>query len=396
MHLSRLLQNLFHPSSINMDKRNQKTIIDCSVALSECKTLSIASIGRHLISETSMKHNIKRVDRLFGNNHVQQNRMDYYRTMASYLIPNNSRPVISIDWSGLTPCGEFHFIRAAIAVGGRAMPLFESCYTEHEYTKSYIHANFLEQLRTILPDECRPIIVTDAGFRCPWFILVRSFGWDFVGRIRNRTQFQVINDDNWQFVASLYSTIQSKPHYLFQGILARNNPVTGYFHGYRSKAQHRKHKNLRGHRVRCASSLKHAKRGREPWLLFTSLSPTEFNSNAIKNIYAGRMEIEESFRDLKNTLNGLSLRHCRSYEKGRLNIALLLGAIAFFIIWLSGLIAKQQKLHVGYQANTVKHRNVLSTFFIGYYFLKQTAFKLTKDQLDRALKTIRKNAQCYA
>ena len=49
------------------------------------------------------------------------------------------------------------------------------------------------------------------------------------------------------------------------------------------------------------------------------------------------MQIKESFRDLKNTSNGLNLRHCCSYEKGRLNVALLIPLIANFILWLAGL-----------------------------------------------------------
>lgn len=38
----------------------------------------------------------------------------------------------------------------------------------------------------MLPPNCRAIFVTDAGFRTPWFKQVKAFGWDWVGRIRNR------------------------------------------------------------------------------------------------------------------------------------------------------------------------------------------------------------------
>ncbi len=88
-------------------------------------------------------------------------------------------------------------------------------------------------------------------------------------------------------------------------------------------------------------------------------------------MYAQRMQIEEAFRDLKNTNNGLSLRHCRSHQKGRLNIALLIAAITHFLLWLIGLVAKQKGVHYSYQANTIKHRNVLSTFSIGCQHLNR-------------------------
>ncbi|WP_258000221.1 transposase, partial [Xanthomonas oryzae] len=45
-----------------------------------------------------------------------------------------------------------------------------------------------QQLRALIPDDVRPILVTDAGFRTPWFRAVSAMGWDWVGRLRGRTQ----------------------------------------------------------------------------------------------------------------------------------------------------------------------------------------------------------------
>ena len=88
--------------------------------------------------------------------------------------------------------------------------------------------------------------------------------------------------------------------------------------------------------------------------------------------YKKRMQIEEAFRDLKNTRNGFSLRHCRSFETQRLNVALLIAAIAMSLLWIVGLVAKRQQLHYQYQANTVRHRPVLSIFTIGRQYLGRT------------------------
>lgn len=73
-------------------------------------------------------------------------------------------------------------------------------------------------------------------------------------------------------------------------------------------------------------SNKHEKNANEPWLIVSSLSPDECAPKSIMKIYKLRMQIEEGFRDLKNTKNGFSLRHCRSYTVERLNIALLISA----------------------------------------------------------------------
>ena len=262
--------------------------------------------------------------------------------MAKLTINKNKRPTISVDWSGLTPCGEFHFLRASCPVQGRAITVFEKSYRESDYMKPSTHKAFMRKLKQVPGDDCKPILVTDAGFRGSWFNLVLSYGWDFVGRIRNNTQYQGPKDKKWSPIKTLYSLAKQTPQYLFKATLAKATPVTGYFYLVKSKPKKRTHKNLRGKKVQCSSSLKHAKRGNEPWLIFTSLSTSEYNAQRVIKMYVQRMQIEEALRDLKNTNNGLSLRHCRSYQKGRLNVALLIAAITHFLLWLIGLVAKQK------------------------------------------------------
>ena len=104
------------------------------------------------------------------------------------------------------------------------------------------------------------------------------------------------------------------------------------------------------------------------------------------------MQIEEAFRDLKNTRNGFSLRHCRSFETERLNVALLIAAIAMLLLWIIGLMAKQQKHHVLFQANTVHHRNVLSVFTIGWQYIKRKQ-QFYKSEFFDALENIKITAQ---
>lgn len=63
--------------------------------------------------------------------------------------------------------------------------------------------------------------------------------------------------------------------------------------------------------------------------------------------------------------------YCRSFDIDRLNVALLIAAIAMLLLWIVGVLAKKQEHHVFFQANTVRHRNVLSTFSIGWQCLKR-------------------------
>ncbi|MCZ6804898.1 MAG: transposase [Proteobacteria bacterium] len=113
------------------------------------------------------------------------------------------------------------------------------------------------------------------------------------------------------------------------------------------------------------------KREREPWLIVTSLSVDVTTPTQVIMLYKKRMQIEEAFRDLKNTRNGFSLRHCRSFDAQRLNVALLIAAIAMLLLWIIGVMVKQENKHYLYQANTIRHRSVLSTFTIGWQSLRR-------------------------
>ena len=83
------------------------------------------------------------------------------------------------------------------------------------------------------------------------------------------------------------------------------------------------------------------------------------------------MQIEESFRDLKNTRNGFSLRHCRSFGNKRLDIALLIGTMAMFVLWIIGMALKQKNMQYEFQSNTIRDRDVLSVISIGWQALER-------------------------
>jgi len=163
--------------------------------------------------------------------------------------------------------------------------------------------------------------------------------------------------------------------------LAKSNPVFCHFYLKKSKKKNRVKKNLAGKKIQSSVSKKHEKRENEPWLIVSSVSPDKLTANEIMNIYKKRMQIEESFRDLKNTQNGFSLRHCRSYNIARLNVALLISAIAMLFLWSLGVASKKKGIHYSYQANSIKTHNVLSNFTIGWQALKRDLKKFTNNEI---------------
>jgi len=145
---------------------------------------------------------------------------------------------------------------------------------------------------------------------------------------------------------------------------------------------------LIGKKVQCSSSKKHEKRENEPWLIATSLPHTEVSAVDVIALYKKRMQIEEAFRDLKNTRNGFSLRQCRSFHVERLNVALLIATLAMLVLWIFGIAAKQKNLHYSFQTNTEKRSNLLSNIFIGWQVLMRDEFRFHKNELTTAVDII--------
>lgn len=276
-------------------------------------------------------------------------------------------------------------MRASLAVNGRSLTLYDQVYALQDYNKKRVHKLFLLQLQKLLPANCKPIVITDAGFRNSWFQTVRKMGWDFIGRVRNNTQYCMENESIWMPIKSLYTKATLKPQYVGSVRLARYNPTACYFHLIKQKKKYRVKRNLIGKRVQCSSSIKHETREREPWLIATSLSRNEFASSSVITLYKKRMQIEEAFRDLKNTRNGLGLRHCRSFKIERLNVALLIASLAMLALWIFGNAAMQKKLHYSYQANTEKKSHVLSVILIGWQVLIRKEVQFKRNELMAAL-----------
>jgi hypothetical protein len=128
---------------------------------------------------------------------------------------------------------------------------------------------------------------------------------------------------------------------------------------------------------------------RQPWLLATSLPHEPGAERRIKRRYEQRMQIEETFRDLKSHRHGLGLRYCRSRDVERMQVLLLVGALATLALWLAGLCAKERGWQRRFQANTEQRRTVLSPVFLGRQLLRRYELVLTDHLLHRAVQALR-------
>ena len=97
------------------------------------------------------------------------------------------------------------------------------------------------------------------------------------------------------------------------------------------------------------------------------------------------MQIEESFRDLKT---GLNFNQSHARKQKRIEVLLLIGTIAQYLLFLLGMTVKLLDKHRRYQANSVKDKNVLSYQFIGLRSVKDHQLTLDENSLELALNRI--------
>ncbi|MBI4356528.1 MAG: hypothetical protein HY559_01425 [Gammaproteobacteria bacterium] len=77
------------------------------------------------------------------------------------------------------------------------------------------------------------------------------------------------------------------------------------------------------------------------------------------------MQIEEGFRDLKSSQYGFGFEKSRTKHIARIQVLLLIAMLAALFAWLTGWVAEQRGLQYKFQANSIKHKRVLSLFFLG-------------------------------
>jgi hypothetical protein len=364
MQAKQVLHKVLQQTCPEMHKKRRKALSVNVMAALHGQSLTVTHLGRAIASDAKEKHCIKRADRLLSNSHLHNERRDLYGLITRLLIGAQTRPVIVVDWSDLDERKGHFVLRACVALEGRSLTLYEQVYTIKTKEKPKSHLAFLQTLHAMLPTECRPIIVSDAGFRTPWFRQVESFGWDWAGRVRNRTE-AALADGTWQPCKSLYAKATATPKALGEAQLTHSNPIACRLVVYKGKPKGRVHLNRLGQPARNSHSRKQAAAQREPWLLATSLPSTRTLAKKVVKMYRLRMQIEEAFRDLKSTRFGLSLELHLSYHVERLQVLLLIATLALLVAWLIGKAIELTGQHRQYQANTVRDRAVLSTIFIG-------------------------------
>jgi len=397
MHALVIVQQLLRSCCPRIHAVRLKVMLSAVAAAVRGRRLVLTELGRALLNAARVKHNIKRIDRLLGNRHLAVERVEVYQTLARRLVGTRCEPLIVVDWSDLTADRRWQLLRAAIPIGGRCLTLYEEVHPLARFGNPHVHRAFVHKLKALLPEGVKPTLITDAGFRAPWFKSVNRLGWHWIGRIRNRTYLRPQGAATWIGCKHLYRQARPRPQALGAYEVVRSNPVTCHLYLIKRPKKHRIHKSVFGQRLHGNQSLKQARAQREPWLLAASPSLGHLKAAQLINHFATRMQIEEAFRDLKCARYGLGFELNGSRSRERLAALLLIALLSFFVLWLIGQQALARGLQFHYQSNTRRTRPVLSVFSLAAQLVRRTTDQLLARDLPHLVLPIRLPLPlCYA
>lgn len=333
---------------------------DIAVSAVGGRALTLTSLALGTSRATSVRHRVKCVDRLLGNSHLERERIDTYRALAHEWLSGLPQLLIVVDWSSLTDDLKWHWLRASVVVDGRSITLYEEVHARKHLAARAVHRRFIKRLAALLPTTPRPpVILTDAGFRTPWFRMIAAQGWCWIGRTRNR-DFVRLPDGEWFPAKRLYAqaTGEAKDLGVYEAV--RNHPLICRFALIKTKPTGRQLKYPSGKVKSNSTAKKVAQCHREPWLLSYSPELAYLGASAIVKLYAQRMKIEQQFRDTKNLALGMGLSQSKSRGQQRLQALLLIAHIAQLAKRLIGEAAKAQQLELQLMSNNTKNRNTIS------------------------------------
>ncbi|MDR8013306.1 IS4 family transposase [Ectopseudomonas guguanensis] len=380
MQAVRFLHKAFSQALPTIHSKRLSSLMSCVSALLHGHRLTLTDLGRAMPSEAYTKHSIKRVDRLLGNARLQHERQLFYWKMLTALLGSLRHPLILVDWSPINAASDLYLLRASIPLAGRAFPVYESVHDREGYPQR--QKQLLDALAVILPEQCVPVLVTDAGFRRPWFKAVKAKGWYYVGRVRNRDLYRD-EQGQWQPIKQLYQQTTSRARSLGQIEMTRSAPHKVALYGIHQPPKGRKHRRVTGSIARNKLSRQNARREQEPWLLASNLPQPNWTARQVVGIYRKRMQIEEGFRDVKSLRFGFAFDLHRTRCPRRIEILLLIAALACYALYLAGLQAHTTGKSRRFQSNSVRHKTVLSLWRVGLEYLRRSASHLSCSALTK-------------
>ena len=352
-HARKIVQNFVHKRLSLIHVARRELLCAAVSAVMGGHLLSLSRLARALMGQSTQKAALKRVDRLMGNKRIGQEAQVVGAALLRTLCQGGQPLVIAVDWSQVAPDGVFVELRAvATRTGmGRGLTIYQQVYPESKLGNARVERALLKTLHGWMPAGVQVIIITDAGFRRPWFTQVERLGWSWIGRIRAGV---CVSRDrtHWEQATAWFAKATGKACRWSDCWLTRRFRFACDMVLYRRCAVGAKHYGRAGHGSTPKARREAKASAREPWLLAHSPQLRTFRAEEIVALYRLRMQIEENFRDSKSTQLGMGLEVSQSRSAPRLHALLLIGTLAAFLLWHIGQLAEAEGLHLRFKATT--------------------------------------------
>ena len=383
-HATKIVQNFVHKNLSLIHAARRQLLCAAVCAVMGGHLLSLSRLARALMGQSNQKAALKRVDRLMGNQRIAQEARIVGAALLRTLCRSTQPLVIAVDWSEVAPDGVFVELRAvATCTGmGRGLTIYQQVYPEKKLGNARAERMLLKTLHDWMPAGVQVIIITDAGFRRPWFTQVERLGWSWVGRIRSGVGVSR-DGTHWEEASAWFAKATRQACRWSDCWLTRQFRFACDMVLYRRRAVGGKRYGRAGHVSTPKARRESKASAREPWLLAHSACLRTYRAEEIVALYGLRMQIEENFRDSKSTHLGMGLEVSQSRSAPRLHALLLIGTLAAFLLWHIGQLAEAEGLHLRFKATNRVARE-LSIITLAKLLCAQQSLTLT-DAAIRAL-----------
>jgi len=328
-----------------MRRSRAKTLADIVPAAMALWGVGVLALGRAMKTDTSGKHNIKRVNRFLGNASLEIEAVA--QGIFEVFAPRTGRVFVLADW---TDVANGKLLVFSLPANGRSIPFLTKAVAKKAGEGAIIQAENegLMALSRICHNFAGVVVVADRGFgNQRWIPQLKALGFHFVQRVNS-----VFFADTEHYIGRLDEMN-----------LRRGGRIRDWGHGTLGEAQH-----IHGRLITAFDP-----DAKEPWYLLTDLE--EELPEDIVNIYRRRWWIETTFRDKKNRNWGLGLDQVVLKDYRRYERLFCIVALAFIFLTAHGAAAEESGFDRTCKANTRKTR-VINLLRLGHTLINQCGPKL--------------------
>lgn len=359
MHAKQIVQRFIESELSSMHAARREPLAQAVSAVMRGHALSLSRVAQGTIGQGTLKSALKRVDRQIGCARTREESQLLCGAIVRQVSATVGMLVIALDWSAVAPGGAFAELRAVItgAGMGRGITLYQEVYAQAQQGSCAAEWALLERLQACVPAGRQVLIVTDAGFRQPWFARIEALGWQWIGRLRGGLELAT-EAGRWMKLKTMFAQASGRATRFTQCRLTRQHAWPCEVVMVRARKPGRKIYARPGHGATPKARREGRAAAAEPWVLAHSSGLNRYRAQQIVAWYGLRMQIEENFRDTKSTQFGMGLEMSRSRSAARLQGLLLIHTLAAFVLWHIGQLAEAEGMHRRFKATTRHAREI--------------------------------------